>query len=111
MRTYAFIMSIVIYLIFTVVIVKSTESLNTFLVLFSFISLICGFNIYRYTKFMRFDYKRFVKQHPDHVHNGQVSCTSCNSRRIHTKALMNQSYTREHFCSQCGEFLFYSPER
>jgi len=42
--------------------------------------------------------------------NGRPTCYACGNNRIHTKNLMQGTYLREHFCSQCGEALYYSEE-
>lgn len=41
---------------------------------------------------------------------GQTKCFKCDSNRVHTKNLMNQTFTREHHCGNCGQTLYYSPE-
>ncbi len=41
----------------------------------------------------------------------QLSRLVCNNERIHVRALMNRTFHREHFCTQCGKTLYYSPEQ
>lgn len=50
-------------------------------------------------------------EHADHVKKGSISCFSCGGTRVHVRALMNHTYHREHFCTQCGKTLYYSPEQ
>ena len=42
--------------------------------------------------------------------NGRVTCHKCECDRINARALLRHTYMREHFCTQCGETLYYSPE-
>lgn len=42
---------------------------------------------------------------------GGLSCNICGGDRIHTQRLMKQTWLRAHFCAQCGQTLYYSPER
>ena len=42
--------------------------------------------------------------------NGKVSCYACGNRSIHVRDLRRRTYTREHFCGDCGTTLFYSEE-
>jgi len=44
------------------------------------------------------------------VDGSRVTCFSCGGARIQTRSLMNHLYHREHFCTQCGTTLYYSPE-
>ncbi len=49
---------------------------------------------------------------PEHARaNGVVSCRHCNSQRMRVTNLMQRSYTRMHACMQCGETLYFSPEK
>jgi hypothetical protein len=49
---------------------------------------------------------------PNHaLSEGKVSCRHCGGRQIHVRNLMNQTFTRSHSCSQCGETLYFSPEK
>ena len=52
----------------------------------------------------------YKKQHPEHVTPRGAKCYSCNSPRVGTERLMQQTYTRRHFCRDCGTTLYYSPE-
>lgn len=63
-------------------------------------------------KMLAKNYSWYKKQYPKAVdEKGQASCFECNSKRIHTKNLMNQTYVREHHCGNCGKTLYYSPEK
>lgn len=55
-------------------------------------------------------YDWYKATHPTHVHGNGVSCHSCGGRRINVRSLMKRTYTRAHFCTQCGTTLYYSPE-
>jgi hypothetical protein len=48
--------------------------------------------------------------YPDQIRGSKVSCYECGGERIHVRELMNQTFTREHFCTACGKTLYYSPE-
>lgn len=48
----------------------------------------------------------YKTEHANHVTKNGVSCFSCNGSRIHVRALMNHTYHREHFCTQCGKTLY-----
>lgn len=68
-------------------------------------------NWIRVTKFQTQTYAWYRETYPKHAHtDGSVSCKNCGGRRIHIRGLMQQTYTREHVCGQCGTRLFYSPE-
>ncbi|QIL71593.1 hypothetical protein G7048_15270 [Diaphorobacter sp. HDW4B] len=57
------------------------------------------------------NYTKYAKDHPAHVTERGVTCFQCKSPKIHTKNLMQGSFTREHHCGQCGTTLYYSPEQ
>ena len=57
------------------------------------------------------NYERYTKDHPAQVSPRGVTCFKCNSPKIHTKNLMQGTFTREHHCGQCGTTLYYSPEQ
>lgn len=49
---------------------------------------------------------------PEHAHaNGHVSCRHCGSHKTQVRNLMERTYMRLHSCSQCGETLYFSPEK
>lgn len=52
----------------------------------------------------------YRQQHPSCVKNNRVTCASCGATSIRVRALMQKTYMREHFCSVCGEVLYFSPE-
>jgi hypothetical protein len=61
--------------------------------------------------FEKMSYKWYTDTYPEHVKGNRVSCFACGNARIQVRALMNQTYHRAHICAQCGETLYYSPER
>lgn len=72
----------------------------------------CGncWHYLRMTKYQAQNYDWYRSNHPDSIYRDSVACCSCGARRIHVRALFNHTYTREHFCTQCGKTLYYSPE-
>jgi hypothetical protein len=63
------------------------------------------------SKFESMTYERYKTDHPEHVRANQVTCFVCGNRRINVRGLMNRTFHREHFCTQCGKTLYYSPEQ
>lgn len=61
--------------------------------------------------FQRMTYEWYRSTHPTNVVGNRVSCFSCGNQRINVRALMNRTFHREHFCTQCGKTLYYSPEQ
>ncbi len=61
--------------------------------------------------FERMTYAWYKSEYPEHVQGHKVSCFSCGNTRINVRALMNRTFHREHFCTQCGKTLYYSPEQ
>lgn len=64
----------------------------------------------RITRYQTQTYDWYIQAHPNAYKNSRVFCNYCNSGKIHTKNLFNRTFTREHFCGQCGKTLYYSPE-
>lgn len=62
-------------------------------------------------KFEKLTYDWYKMEYPNNVKGNIVSCFSCGCTRINVRALMNRTFHREHFCTQCGKTLYYSPER
>lgn len=56
------------------------------------------------------NFDKYKVDHPDCISGGKVKCYTCGSQRVHARGLMNRTFTREHFCTQCGTTLYYSPE-
>lgn len=56
------------------------------------------------------DYDWYRAEHPEQVTKAGVKCFKCGGGRIHVRGLMQRTYMREHFCTQCGTALYYSPE-
>ena len=91
------------------------DSQNMMLVWFAFVlTIIIGGAIYKKNKIAKLraqDYDTYKRLYPAHFKNGRISCFKCNSTHIQTRSLMEKMYTRVHFCGQCGESLYYSPEK
>ncbi len=58
----------------------------------------------------RQNYAWYVSTYPQCVTRSGLSCHACGGRRIHTQRLMQRTFLRAHFCAQCGDTLYYSPE-
>lgn len=63
------------------------------------------------SRFQKMTYEWYQSEHLEHVRGNRVSCFVCGNDRIHVRALMNRTFHREHFCTQCGNTLYYSPEQ
>lgn len=73
---------------------------------------VVGFlSLRNFLKFTKMTYDWYRSEYPSNVNGNKVSCYSCGNNRIHVRALMNRTYYREHFCTQCGKTLYYSPEQ
>lgn len=80
--------------------------------IFFFVGLyIMSSRLKQLSTFEHMTYTWYRSQYPDNVRGGKVSCFICGNPRIHARALMNHTYHREHFCTQCGKTLYYSPEQ
>lgn len=88
----------------------SAAGFGIFLLFFGLLSFITFSNIRRDSKFKAKNYAWYRKAYPAAYRDKRITCHSCDSDRVHTRNLMNQTFMREHFCSQCGQTLFYSPE-
>lgn len=64
----------------------------------------------RISRHQRQTYDWYIKNNPDLFKNGRVTCKKCSGGIIHTRNLFKRTFTREHFCTQCGTTLYYSPE-
>ena len=67
-----------------------------------------GYAKMKHRKDRNFDWYRTT--YSSHFRNGRVTCHKCGCARINARALLRHTYMREHFCTQCGETLYYSPE-
>lgn len=72
--------------------------------------LIMKSRISQLSMFEKMTYERYRELHPNNVRDNRVSCYSCGNSRINVRSLLNRTYHREHFCSQCGKSLFFSKE-
>ncbi len=87
------------------------------LTIFVFFAGVSGFIAYAFVqqrrnrrRMLSQDYQWYKSLHPELVTASGVKCVSCGNSRINARALMRQTYMREHFCVQCGTTLYYSPE-
>lgn len=79
--------------------------------LISTIVTIAAIKSYRQnSKFQKNTYAYYCSTYPNYAKHSSVSCAWCGNSRIHVRALMNRTFHREHFCTQCGKVLYYSPE-
>lgn len=81
------------------------------IILFSLVCLSAYTHSITMAEYARKNYEWYKSTHPQLVKNNRVSCFRCNHNRIHVRGLMQRTYVREHFCVQCGETLYYSPEK
>lgn len=79
-----------------------------------FVFIPIGIAIYWFKQLSRFQkmtYQWYKNVHAGNVQGNKVSCFECGNDRINVRALMNKTFHREHFCTQCGKTLYYSPEQ
>ncbi len=46
--------------------------------------------------------------HPDNIKCSCIYCYQCHNSEVLTRTVIRQEAVEEHFCSSCGEVLFYS---
>lgn len=77
-------------------------------------ALIAGISFYLHGKRMKRmrsrNYQWYRARYPQAVRGKRVFCRSCEGDSISVRNVMQRTFMREHFCSQCGECLYYSPE-
>lgn len=57
-------------------------------------------------------YAWYRETFPEHAHEkGRVSCRHCGGTKVVVRNLMNHTFMRSHSCAQCGETLYFSPEK
>ncbi len=61
--------------------------------------------------FKKMTYDWYTLEYPENFKDNKISCYSCGNNRVHVRAIMNRTFHREHFCTQCGKTLYYSPEQ
>lgn len=61
-------------------------------------------------RFQTYDYLWYRGEFPELVRGNRIACYRCHSDQVTVRQLMNRTYTRQHFCAQCGTTLYYSPE-
>lgn len=61
-------------------------------------------------KFAAKTFEKYKRDNPKCFSGRKVSCNNCGGSRIIVRGLLNHTYHREHFCSQCGKVLYYTPE-
>lgn len=60
----------------------------------------------------RYTYAWYRQTFPELIdRQGKVCCHQCGQSQVRVTNLMNKTYTRAHVCGQCGETLYFSPER
>lgn len=70
-----------------------------------------GSTLYRTSK-LKMNHKWYIEKHPDcKLGHGKVKCFSCGGSHITVRNKMNKTYIRAHICVNCGETLYYSPEK
>jgi hypothetical protein len=76
--------------------------------------VMCASGVYSYRRIARFeeqDFAWYKQTYPQFSStNGRVRCRECKSSLLRVRGLMQHTYTREHFCGQCGTTLYFSPE-
>ncbi|KVD08047.1 hypothetical protein WI80_14655 [Burkholderia ubonensis] len=75
-----------------------------------FFALIVYLNWRRVERMRAKNYQWYRATYPDAMRGNRVACYSCGNDRVHVRNVMQRTFMREHFCSQCGESLYYSPE-
>lgn len=70
-----------------------------------------GSRIIRIYKLRSMDFAWYRATHPNAVRHNRVVCFRCDNDRIHVRALLQRTFLREHFCTQCGTALYYSREQ
>lgn len=79
-----------------------------------FLIAFLGIAIYRYLsrrQKLAMNFYWYAEKYPHCYRNKRVSCVHCGCDRVHVRNMMNGWYLREHVCTQCGETLYWSPER
>lgn len=76
------------------------------LVAFIFIFLLT----FRNGKYKKQNYEWYKNTYPEKANNNRIRCFVCDNDHIHVRGLRNRTYYREHFCTQCGKTLYFSPE-
>jgi predicted SprT family Zn-dependent metalloprotease len=67
-------------------------------------------NVKRMKRMRAKNYQWYRATYPAAVKGTRVACHSCGHDRIQVRNVMQRTFMREHFCGQCGESLYYSPE-
>lgn len=98
------------------VVVNFMAGFNLFLIAMGTLFFLAGlfsmiFKLRQLSRFQKMTYLWYKKTYPAQVSGHQVSCFECGNSRIQVRALLRQTYHREHFCPQCGKTLYYSPEQ
>jgi ABC-type nickel/cobalt efflux system permease component RcnA len=72
--------------------------------------LIIVTNMKRMKRMRAKNYQWYLATYPDAVKGKRVACHSCGHDHVQVRNVMQRTFMREHFCGQCGESLYYSPE-
>ena len=94
------------------ILIAAISTRQIFFILFGGIWTAAGFYQFsRIRKLQRKDFRWYQDKHQDAVsERGKVSCYSCGNRSVRVRNLLQHTYTREHFCGECGTTLFFSKE-
>jgi len=76
----------------------------------AFFAAIIISNIRRKRRMLAKNYQWYRTTYPDAVRGKRVTCKSCGSDHVSVRNVMQRTFMREHFCGQCGDSLYYSPE-
>lgn len=83
--------------------------------LFPFLFLgVPGYLIFRRLKLKSrmksMSFKQYCIDYPNAFSGNRLVCHTCKSDRVQVKNVMRRTFMREHFCGQCGQTLYYTPE-
>lgn len=73
---------------------------------------VVAFNVWRQVQVKLFNFGWYKRAFPAMVlQGGRIRCRHCSGTHITVRNLMNRTFGRAHVCNQCGETLYYSPEK
>lgn len=56
------------------------------------------------------NYAWYTTNYPENIVKGRISCRHCGGS-MHAKSMLNRTFMRLHSCTQCGETLYFTPEK
>lgn len=111
-RSFAKYMGLAFFLAGLAILLFAIPTGNVFLMLFGGVWTAGGF--YQFSHMRKLQRKNFDWYRSRHRHavseRGKVSCYSCGNHSVRVRNLFQRTYTREHFCGDCGTTLFFSQE-